>query len=326
LAQIYITIFFNNPMKPLKIKNLLLKNPLILAPMLEITNLPYRILCRKAGASLAYTEMIYTNQLLHENKKMLSRKKEDSPLGIQITGSSVEEFKKILPFLKNYDLIDVNCGCPATKIIGTKAGAYLLREPKKIAEIIKILKTTGKPVTAKIRLGFNKNNAVEIAKAIEKAGADAITVHARKSNSPYSVPADWNEIKKIKAVLKIPVIGNGDIFTPQDAKKMLEICDGAMIGRAAIGDPLIFKRSLEYLEKRKTTIPQFEENLKQFQDYLKLCKKYEVINLQQIKQLGSHFIKGFKGASKKRDEFMKLKSLKDIEEFVQKLLNINFPK
>ena len=306
-------------MKPLKIKNLILKNPLILAPMLEITNLPYRILCRKAGASLAYTEMIYTNQLLHKNKEMLKIPKEDKPLGIQITGSSVDEFKKILPFLKNYDLIDVNCGCPATKIIGTKAGAYLLRNPEKIAEIIKILKTTGKPVTAKIRLGFNKNNAIEIAKAIEKAGADAITVHARKSNDAYSVPADWNEIKKIKSILKIPVIGNGDIFTPQDCEKMLEICDGAMIGRAAIGDPLIFKRILIYLEKGKVITPSFEENIKQFQIYLKLCKKYKIINLQQIKQLGSHFIKCFNGAPRKRDEFMKTKTLKEIEEFISRL-------
>lgn len=313
-------------MKPLKISSLTLKNRLILAPMLEITNLPYRILCRKAGASLAYTEMIYTNQILHQNQFSVKIPKEDRPLGIQITGSFVEEFKKILPFLKNYDLIDLNCGCPATRIIGTKAGAYLLKDPEKIVEIIKILKTAGKPVTAKIRLGFNKNNAIEIAKIIEKAGADAITVHARKSNDSYAVPADWNEIKKIKTVLKIPVIGNGDIFTPENCKKMLEICDGAMIGRAAIGDPLVFKRILDYLNEGKETTSETKENLKQFQLYIKLSKKYKVINIQQIKQLGSHSIKGFNGAPKKRDEFMKLKSLKDIEDFIQKLLNINFPK
>ncbi len=306
-------------MKQLTIGPLKIKTPILLAPMLDITTLPFRLLCRKQGAALAYTEMLYTNQLLHPNpktKQILKTCKEDKPLGIQITGSSLKEFKRLIPFLKKskFDLIDLNCGCPATRIIGTKAGSYLLKDPKKIHEIIKILKQTGKPVTAKIRLGFNKNNVLEIAKAIEKAGADAITIHPRKSNDPYSTPAQWEEIKRVKSKLKIPVIANGDVFTYQNAQTLLEFADGIMIGRGAIGNPSIFKSLQE-----ENYLPTAEEKLKQFQLYLSLCKKHKIINLQQIKHLGSHFLKGFKGASKKRNELMQLKTFNEIQDFIKNL-------
>jgi len=302
----------------MKIANLTLKNPFILAPMLDITNLPFRLLCRKAGAALAYTEMFYTNQLLHPNtktKQMLQTSPKDSPVGIQITGSSLKEFKKLIPFLKKskFDLIDLNCGCPATRIIGTKAGSYLLKDPKKIHEIIKILKTSGKPITAKIRLGFNKNNVLEIAKAIEKAGADAITLHPRKSNDSYSTPADHSQTKKIKSNLKIPVIANGDIFTKKDADTLLEFTDAIMIGRAAIGNPLIFKQLLTNYQ------PSFQDKIKQFDQYISLCKKHKISNLQQIKHIGTHFLKRFPQASQKRNQLMQLKSLKEIQSFIKTL-------
>ena len=313
-------------MKSLKIGKIKLKNPLILAPMLDITNLPYRLICRKSGASLAFTEMINVPAILHENEKtkqMMKTCKKDKPLGIQITGNNIEDFKKVLPYLKNYDLIDLNCGCPSERITENESGSCLLQEPDKIAKIIKILKTSKLPVTAKIRLGFKKNNVLEIAKAIEKAGADAITIHPRLASEGYDVPADWNWIKKIKQFVKIPVIGNGDILTPEKASEMLKTtgCDAIMIARGAIGDPLIFERALNYLKTGKSKDFDFKKNIKAFQEYLKLTEKYNLTNnLAIIKHLATKFIKNIEGASKMRNELMQMKDFNQIKDFFRKLI------
>jgi nifR3 family TIM-barrel protein len=314
----------------LKIGKLKLKNPLVLAPMVDVTDLPFRLLCRRAGASLAFTEMIYVDALLHENKKtkqMTKSCKEDSPLGLQITGSDVAEFEEFVsrPKLwKDFDLIDLNCGCPSTRIIGTEAGCYLLKEPDKIVSIIRLLKKTRKPVTVKIRLGYLKNNVLEIVKKIEKAGAEAITVHARLSDWSYSKKADWSWFGCVKREVKIPVIGNGDVFTSEDARRMLEICDGVMIGRGAVGDPLIFRRILNYLETGEEEEFSFKKNFEMFEKYLKLEKKYfgDEADFGKIKYVGGKFLRGFAGASKKRDEFMKLRGWKEIEGFIQGARNL----
>ncbi|MEK7106130.1 MAG: tRNA-dihydrouridine synthase family protein [Patescibacteria group bacterium] len=310
-------------MKQLKIANIKLKNPLVLAPMLDITNLPYRLICRKSGASLAFTEMIYTSAITHENKKTLDMMKttlEDSPLGIQITSNNTKEFKSIIPFLKPYDLIDLNCGCPSDKIAGNKAGSYLLNNPEKIAESIKILKSAGIPVTVKIRLGFKKNNVLKVAKAIEKAGADAITLHARLASQGYDIPADWKWIKKVKDAIGVPLIGNGDVLSEESAAEMLDIADGAMLGRAAIGDPLIFDRILHYLKTGKKKDFDFKKNIPSFQEYLKISEKYNLTNLSDIKRTGSKFIRNIQGASSFRDRLMHLSSTKDIKTFFDELL------
>ena len=219
-------------MKSLKIGNIKLKNPLFLAPMVEVTDLPYRLICRKAGAAMAYTEMFYISQILHENKKtqdLMKTSKEDKPLGIQITGNAPEEFTKVIPYIEPYNLVDINCGCPSIKLINSQAGSYLLNSPEKISKMVRILKSEkvnpeAKPITAKIRLGFKENNVLKVAKMIENAGADAITLHARLAIHGRKIPADWKWIEKVKQNLEIPVIGNGDIFNGEDAEKMLEIC------------------------------------------------------------------------------------------------------
>jgi len=312
-------------MKSIKIGKIKLKNQLILAPMLDITNLPYRLICRKSGASLAFTEMINVPAILHENEKtkqMMKTSKDDKPLGIQITGNNIEDFKKVLPYLKDYDLIDLNCGCPSERITENESGSCLLQEPDKIAKIIKILKSAKLPVTAKIRLGFKKNNALEIAKVIEKAGADAITIHPRLASEGYDVPADWEWIKKIKQAVKIPVIGNGDILTPEKASEMLKEtgCDAIMIARGAIGDPLIFERVLDYLKTGKSIQFDFKKNIKCFQEYLTLSEKYNLTNnLAIIKHLGVKFIKNIEGASKMRNELMHLKDFNQIKDFFKKI-------
>src|SRR3989344_5243432 len=240
-------------MKPLKIGKIKLKNNLFLSPMVDVTDLAYRLICRKAGAGMTYTEMLYIDAILHENdktKKLMKTCKEDSPIGLQVTGNSEEEFKRFVKLkeLKKFDLIDLNCGCPSIKITGNEAGSFLLKNPSKISRMIKILKKEGFIVTAKIRLGFDKINVLEVAEEIENAGADALTVHARLAVHGRDIPVDWKWIKKVKEIVKIPVIGNGDVFSGKDAEKMMKEtgCDGVMIARGAIGDPLIFSRVSEY--------------------------------------------------------------------------------
>lgn len=309
-------------MKNLRIGVLKLKNPLILAPMLDITNLPYRLICRKAGAALAYTEMINVPAILHENKKtkdMMKTCKNDFPLGIQITGNNPKDLEKLIPFLKKskYSLIDLNCGCPSERITENESGSCLLLNPEKISGMIKILRKSSLPVTAKIRLGFKKNNAIKTARAVQKAGADAITVHARLANQGYDTLADWSEIKKTKKEISIPIIGNGDILSPKKAEEMLSICDGAMIARGAIGDPLIFKRTLHYLKTGKEKPFSFKNNIKAFRDYLTLTEKHRLADtsIANIKHLGCKFIKNIEGASRIRNHLMTLKDFGEIKSF-----------
>ena len=314
-------------MRYMRIGKLELKNPLILAPMVDITNLPHRLVCRKAGAALAYTEMINIPAITHKNRKteeMMQTCKEDSPLGIQITGNNPKEIEKIIPRLKKYDLVDINAGCPSERITENESGSCLLNSPKKIAEMIKILKKNNITTTLKIRLGFKKNNALEIAKLAEKAGADAITLHPRLATQGYDIPADWKEIAKVKKAVSIPVIGCGDILSPEKAKEMLDStgCDAIMIARGAIGDPLIFKRTLNYLKTGKSEPPSFKDNIKCFQEYLSLSKKYKLTesNLTNIRHLGTKFVKGIPGGAKMRNELMQLKSFDEIVDFFKKLI------
>lgn len=317
-------MYLSLSMKQLKIGSVQIKNRLFLAPMVDVTDLPFRLICRKAGAGMTYTEMIYLDALTHENSKtikMMQTCKEDSPLGIQITGNEINELKKAIAtgVFDNYDLVDLNCGCPSVRITGNEAGSFLLKTPNKISEMIKVLKNAGYTTTAKIRLGFEKNNALNIAKKIEKSGADALTLHARLAIHSGKTPADWSWIEKVKKDIGIPVIGNGDVFSGPDAEKMLSLCDGTMIARGAIGDPYIFKRIEKYLKTGKEPEFNVKKNLVAFNDYVKLCKKYKFFDLHRIKYMGTNFIRKFDGAAKLRADFMRLKDLNEIEVFVKKL-------
>lgn len=310
----------------MKIKNIKIKNPIFLAPMLGVTNLPYRLVCRKYGASIAYTEMIHIEQILHKNEKTsnaLQTNNKDKPLGLQITGKTLKEFEKVIPYIdsKKYDFIDINCGCPSIRLKKAKAGSYLLKNPNKIAKAIKILKKTNLPITAKIRLGFNKNESKKIAKKIEKAGADAITLHARLSTqSSRKFPAKWNTIKKLKESIGIPLIGNGDITDGKKYKEMLDITDGAMIGRAAIGNPLIFKQCLNYTKTSKDKIITPKQRIKALIRYLKLCKKTKLIEINKIQYVGTNFLKQYPNATKHRNIFSRLKSFNEMITFINKIV------
>ena len=310
--------------KPIKIGKYKIKNPLFLAPMVDVTDVPYRVICRKAGAGMTYTEMLYVDAITHENpktKQLMKIGKNEKPSAIQITGNSIEEFKKVIPYLKKYDIVDLNCGCPSVKIVGNEAGSYLLKSPAKIGEIIKLLKKAGLTVTAKIRLGFDNNNVIEIAKIIEKSGASAITVHGRLAKDSNKIPVQMDWIAKVKKAVKIPVIGNGDVVDGKTAMEMLKICDGVMIGRAALGDPLIFDRINCYLKagKERDKALDVKGNLKLFLEYIQLCRKQELIDLHRIKYNGTCFLRGFDGAAKIRAKFMSLKTIDEIEDFVKEI-------
>lgn len=312
-------------MKSLSIGSIRLKNRLFLAPMVDVTDLPYRLICREQGAAMAYTEMINIGAILHENKKtqdMLKTSKDDSPSGVQITGPRVVEFKKVVPHLRSFDIVDINCGCPSIRITDNASGSYLLRTPHKIASYIRVLKDAGYTTTAKIRLGFKKNNALRVAKVVEKAGADALTVHARLSTDSYKVSADWKWIATIKKDIGVPVIGNGDVHDGASAARMLDVCDGAMVARAAIGDPRVFLRILQYMKtgEEKSKEDDVKNNLNLFERYMILAQKHEVFDIGRAKFLVGYFISGFPGAAAKRAEFMQVKTIEEAKSFIRKLL------
>ncbi len=242
----------------LKIGNIELENNLILAPMAGVTDLPFRLLCREQGCGLLYTEMVSAKAVLYKNKntqELLKAEPGERPIAVQLFGSDPEIVSDIAHQIEDgpYDIIDINMGCPVPKIVNNGEGSALMKNPKLVEAILSsMVKKVKKPVTVKFRKGFNDAsvNAVEIAKIAESCGVAAVAVHGRTREQFYSGKADWNIIRQVKEAVKIPVIGNGDIFTPQDAKRMMEEtgCDGLMIARGAQGNPWLFSRTNHYLE------------------------------------------------------------------------------
>lgn len=242
----------------LEIGAVVLENGLVLAPMAGVTDLSYRKLCKEQGCGLVVTEMVSAKAILYKNRntqELLRIRDEERPAAVQLFGSDAGIMGEIAQVVSegNCDLIDVNMGCPVPKIVNNGEGSALLKEPKKVEAILTaMVKRSKKPVTVKIRKGFNDAsvNAVEIAKIAEGCGVAAVAVHGRTREQFYSGKADWEIIRQVKEAVKIPVIGNGDVTGAKEAKAMLDLtgCDGVMIGRGAKGNPWIFSQILHYLE------------------------------------------------------------------------------
>ena len=241
----------------LQIGNMKLENNLILAPMAGVTDQPFRLLCREQGCGLLYTEMVSAKAILYNNKntkELLRVESKERPIAVQLFGSDPEIVSEMAAKIEDgpFDLIDFNMGCPVPKVVNNGEGSALMKNPQLIEKILSALtKKVKKPVTVKFRKGFDEHqiNAVEIGKIAEQCGIAAVAVHGRTREQFYSGKADWQILRQVKEAIRIPVIGNGDIFTPKDAKQMLEEtgCDGLMIGRGARGNPWIFGRIQHYL-------------------------------------------------------------------------------
>ena len=303
-----------------------LKNKLILAPMHDITNIAFRIMCKKYGASLVSTELLSANAIARKNKavmKLTQTDKKEKPNVIQIFGQNTENLVKSARILEKYfDIIDINFGCPSKKILEQGSGGALLKRKNKIAEIVReISSVIKKPLTVKIRSGYDKKsiNAIEIAKICEKSGASAIIIHSRTVEQGYSGKADWNIIKQVKQTVKIPVIGNGDVWTGEDAEQMIKQtnCDYVMIGRAAIGNPFIFKQIDEYLKTGKIINQTKKEKIKDYFEYIKLAKKYKIFSVKDAKWKAQEFTKGLQGSTKLRRKLNTIKSWEEIEKLIK---------
>src|SRR3989338_7017172 len=256
----------------MNIGNVKLKSRLILAPMAAVNCTAFRLLCKEYGAGLVYTQMIDADGLVAEKSKLLDNyvgfSDKEHPIAAQIVGANLDNMIKAVKILEEYaDIIDINLGCPDSNVLGKKAGAYFVKHPNLIKRLVKpIVESTERPVTAKIRTGWDETsiNAVEVAKILEECGCKAIAVHARTRKQQYTGKADWEVIKQVKESVSIPIIGNGDVFKPGSAKAMLEQtnCDFVMIGRGTIGNPFIFSRTNYLLDHGKNAPEQTIEEIK----------------------------------------------------------------
>lgn len=317
-------------MSDIKIGNLTLKNPFILAPLAGITDYAMRSICFEQGAALAYTEMVSAKGIYYGDKKTGSllymgedEATKDRPLGIQIFGSDVEIMGKVAYILnkRKNQILDINMGCPVPKIVKNGDGSALMKDPDKIYNIVKnVVGNTDKPVTVKIRKGFDENNinAVQVGKAIEDGGAEAITIHGRTREEYYSGKADWNIIKMLADSINIPVIGNGDIFSAEDGMKMLDSTGvkAIMIARGAMGNPWIFRNLNETYMKNKITPPMINEISDMMMEHLdKLIQlKGELRAIKEIRKHIGWYTKGLPNSSKLRNKINNINDLKEMKE------------
>ena len=311
----------------MKIGNIEIENISALAPMAGVTDMVFRTLCREQGCGMLYTEMVSAKAILYKNKNtdaLMQTNEQEHPIALQLFGSDADimaEMAKVAAIKSNCDIIDVNMGCPVPKVVNNGEGSALMLKPDKVEEILsKMVKASEIPITVKIRKGFDNEhiNAVEIAKRAENAGVAAIAVHGRTREQYYSGKADWDIIKQVKKSVSIPVIGNGDIFTPEDAKRMIEEtgCDAIMIGRAARGNPWIFAQIKHYLETgKKLKQPEMAEVKAMILKHAALLIEYkgEYTGIREMRKHVAWYTAGYPHSASLRRRVNEIESYEDLE-------------
>ena len=315
----------------MKIGNVTLENNIILAPMAGVTDLPFRLLCKEQGAGLLCMEMVSAKANYYNNKNteaLMEIDERELPVSLQLFGSDADIMSEMAKRIeeKPFAILDINMGCPVPKVAGNGEGSALMKNPALVREIVsKVVKAIEKPVTVKIRKGFDEEhvNAVEIAKIIEDCGAAAVAVHGRTREQYYSGKADWDIIRQVKEAVSIPVIGNGDVTGPESAKKMIEETgvDGIMIGRAARGNPWIFKQIREYLESgvlpEKPSLEEVREMMLRHARMQLECKG-EYTGIREMRKHVAWYTAGYPNSARLRAKINEVETYEELTELLKR--------